>query len=62
MENFELRERILDLMDRNLEIREKICKPFKENPFDKFFKWIKGIFFNLLFITGWCTFALNFKN
>lgn len=42
--NFELRERILDLMDRNLEIREKIYTPVKENPFDKFFKWIKGIF------------------
>lgn len=38
--NFELRERILDLMDRNLEIREKIYKPVKENPFYKFFKWI----------------------
>lgn len=42
--NFELRERIIDLMDRNLEIREKIYTPVKENPFDKFFKWIKGIF------------------
>ena len=42
--NFELRERILDLMDRNLEIREKIYTPVKETLFDKFFKCIKGIF------------------
>ena len=37
--NFELRERILDLMDRNLEIRQNIYTPVKETVFDKFFKW-----------------------
>lgn len=42
--NFEIRERILDLMDRNLEIRQKIYTPIKETPFDKFFKWLKSIF------------------
>jgi len=49
--NFELRERILNLMDRNLEIRQKIFTPVKETLFDKFFKWIKS-FFNLFFITS----------
>lgn len=42
--NFELRERILDLMDRNLEIRQKNYTSVKETPFDRFFKWIKSVF------------------
>lgn len=49
--NFELRERILDLMDRNLEIREKIYTSVKENPFEKFFTWVRmvyNMFYNVL--------------
>lgn len=42
--NFEIRERILDLMDRNLEIRQKNYTPAKETHFDKFFKWINKYF------------------
>jgi len=42
--NFELKERILNLMERNLEIRQNIYTSVKDTPFDKFFKWIKSIF------------------
>lgn len=42
--NLELRERILNLRDRNLEIRQKIFTPVKETLFDKFFKWVKRLF------------------
>jgi hypothetical protein len=42
--NFELRERILNLMERNLEIRQNSYTPVKDTLFDKFFKWVKSIF------------------
>ena len=42
--NYELRERILNLMDMNLEIRENIYTPVKDTRFDKFIKWIKRFF------------------
>lgn len=42
--NPELREKILNLMDRNLEIRQKIYTPVKDTFFDKFLKLIKNIF------------------
>ena len=42
--NIELRERLLNLMESNLEIREKICTSVNDSIFDKAFNWIKNIF------------------
>lgn len=41
--NFELRERILGLMDNNLEIRQKIYIPVKETFISKLFRWVKRL-------------------
>jgi len=42
--NFELRERTLDLMEKNLESRENIYTPVKDTFIDKLSKWIKKVF------------------
>jgi len=42
--NLELRERLLNLMDKNLEIRLNIYRPVEDTIFEKFFKWIKLTF------------------
>jgi hypothetical protein len=40
-ENFKAREKILYMMEKNLEIRQNIFASLKENSANKFFKWIK---------------------
>lgn len=45
--NFELRKHILNLMDKNLEIRQSIYMPIKETSFEKIFLHIERFFLNI---------------
>jgi hypothetical protein len=38
------KEQILDLMDKNIEIRLGVYTPVKPTPFDRIFKWVKKLF------------------
>jgi hypothetical protein len=42
-ENFKAREKLLNIIERNLEIRQNVFSSLRENSTNKFFKWIKRL-------------------